>query len=114
LDFVEQGSEDMRTAIVTLAAGIASAFLIAGQPAEAKPHPRVAGLDCGQLVQRVGAANVWRAFFYGEKETLFNHRWPFTAAPCFRNPSDCQNWLYWAQTDYPLDQEVRWCRRGPN
>jgi hypothetical protein len=102
----------MRTTIATLAAGIATTLLLAGQPAEATPHPRVAGLDCGGLARRIGPGNVWRAFFSGEKETLFDHRWPFTAAPCFKTQADCRNWLYWAQTDYPLDQEVRLCRRG--
>jgi hypothetical protein len=102
----------MRTAIVAVAAGIAGAILLAIPPAAAKAHSRVAGLDCGGLAQRVGPGNVWRTFFYGEKQTLFDHRWPFTAAPCFRSQGDCRNWLYWAQTDYPLDQEIRTCRRG--
>src|SRR6185436_2141191 len=103
--------EDMRTAVLTLAS-IATALLFAGQPAQAKAHPRVAGLACAPLAQRVGPANVWRTYFFGERETLFGSRWPFTAAPCFRTLSDCQNWLYWAQTDYPLEHEIDRCRRG--
>ena len=102
----------MRAAIVTLAAGIATAVLFAGQPAAGEGAPACGGPRLRSLGATVGPANVWRAYFFGERETLFNQRWPFTAAPCFRTLSDCQNWLYWAQTDYPLDQEIRWCRRG--
>ena len=102
----------MKPALVTLAAAAAVAFGLAAQPAVAKAHPRVPGLSCSALASSLGPGNVWRSFFHGERETLFNHRWPFTGAPCFRSKGDCQNWLYWAQTDYPLDQEIRWCRRG--
>jgi hypothetical protein len=108
----EWGVQMMRAAFVILSAGIGIALLVTGGPAAAKAHPRTPGRDCGGLVQRVGSGNVWRTFFHGERETLFDHRWPFTAAPCFLSRSDCVNWLYWAQTDYPLEQEVRTCRRG--
>ena len=88
-------------------------LVFAGQPAAGEGTPaRGAASTARLLAQRVGSGNVWRDFFSGERETLFDHRWPFIAAPCFRTLSDCQNWLYWAQTDYPLDQEIRRCRRG--
>ena len=63
----------MRTAIVMLAAGIAGVLLFAGDPAAAKARPRVAGLDCAALAQRLGPASVWRAFFSGEQ--FSRRRW---------------------------------------
>ena len=102
----------MRSVLMATGLALAALLVLAAEGAAAKAHPRVAGRDCGALAQRVGSANVWRAFFSGEKETLFDHRWPFTAAPCFLSRTDCVNWLYWAQTDYPLNQEIRTCRRG--
>ena len=97
---------------VVLVAATAMIAALAAEPAAANVHPRVAGLDCGALARSVGPGNVWRAYFYGEKVTAFDHRWPFSDAPCFRSQTDCRNWLYWAQTDYPFEQDVRWCHRG--
>ena len=97
---------------VVLVAATAMIAASAAHPAAAKVHPRVTGLDCGALARSVGPRNVWRAYFYGEKITGINNRFVFSDAPCFRSQADCQNWLYWAQTDWPLEQDVRWCHRG--
>jgi hypothetical protein len=102
----------MRKLIVIAIVVAAMIPSIAARPALAKEHPRVNGLSCSAVAQSSGPANVWRAYFYGESQGLFNNRWPYSAAPCFRSQTDCENWLYWAQTDYPLEQNITRCHRG--
>jgi hypothetical protein len=100
---------EMRVVVIAIAAVMAAT---AAQQASAKAHPRVAAVGCSTLAESVGSGSVWHAYFYGEQKVGINRRIVFSDAPCFRTQADCQNWLYWAQTDWPYEQNVRWCRRG--
>jgi hypothetical protein len=96
--------------IAAAAALLASASL--ALPSAAADHPRVPALDCGAVAASIGAKNVWHARFYGERVNILDRREWYLASPCFKTESNCKNWLYWAQTDYPQATQVQFCRRG--
>jgi hypothetical protein len=102
----------MSKSVTSAVAAVMMIAAAAAQPAQAKEHPRVAGLSCSALARSMGAGNVWQTYFYGEQLLGINHRFVYSEAPCFRTEVDCRNWLYWAQTDWPREQDVRWCHRG--
>jgi len=102
----------MKNRIWLLAAGSLALTLGLALPAQAADHPRVSGQSCSRLAASVGVRNVWSARFDGEKMMLFGGYLEKSDAPCFRTESDCRNWLYWAQSDYPLHNSVQFCHRG--
>ena len=91
---------------------------LAALAALAMPHaanaapPRVAAYSCGALAAQVGPRNVWQTWFRGMHHELFGPPSRYYAAPCFRTEAACRAWLYWAQTDWPLQNTFRPCRRG--
>ena len=86
--------------------------LAAANPAEAAQPPRVPAYDCGYLASVKGPGNVWQTWFHGERETLFDRREQYTAAPCFPTQAECKAWLYWAQSDWQKYSTFRPCRKG--
>jgi hypothetical protein len=102
----------MRPIAATLFAILLAAGTVSPPPALAASHPRVQGQSCPVLAKSMGRANVWNAWFHGARENIFEEMEYYSAAPCFRTGSDCKNWLYWAQSDWPRDQLIRFCRRG--
>jgi hypothetical protein len=36
----------------------------------------------------------------------------YAAAPCFKTEAACKAWLYWIQSDWPLQNNYWPCRRG--
>ena len=51
----------------------------------------------------------------GDDDDFFNwgpKKEAFDKIGCFRNRKDCENWLYWMRTDYPLFYRANPCRRG--
>ncbi len=86
-------------------------MLATSHDANAAPQ-RVNAYSCGYLASSIGRHNVWQTWFTGERHQLFGPREHFTAAPCFKTRSACTDWLYWAQTDWPLTNTFRPCRKG--
>ena len=102
----------MRSLILS---GALAAALAAGSwsaPVEAAQPPRVKPMKCSSAAASVGAANVWRTFFRGEKEGLFDDVWHYQLAPCFTSQANCKAWLYWAMSDWPKRQWFKPCYRG--
>ena len=79
--------------------------------AEAAPA-RVPAYSCSYLAATVGPSHVWQTWFRGARKPLFGPRQFYVAAPCFKTYSACKAWLYWAQTDWPLTNTFRACRKG--
>ena len=94
--------------------GLAALLVLsAAHGAQAAPPPRVGGYSCGALASAIGPRNVWQTWFTGYRHQLFGPPQQYTAAPCFKTQAACRAWLYWAQTDYPMRNTFRPCRKGP-
>jgi hypothetical protein len=85
----------MKTILGILSIVIASAF--AAQTVAAKTG-RAGGSVC--------------AYFSGEKIVGIDHRFVFSDFRCFPTEADCKAWLYRVQSDWPFEQNVRFCHRG--
>jgi hypothetical protein len=103
-----------------LASGAAIAALVLAAaippiPAHAAQPPRVEGGDCNYLAAQFGPSKVWRTDFRGSRPSPFDLRhqdyWPYSASPCFKSQAACKAWLYWAQSDYPYQNNFTPCRR---
>ena len=83
-----------------------------------RPNPKPS--KCLMLAKKIGASRVWWGRHVGAKEVedddLFfsvgPRRVEFDDIGCFRTKKDCQNWLYWKRTEYPIFGSIRPCRRG--
>ncbi len=80
--------------------------------AEAAPPPRVSAFACGYLAATVGPSHVWQTWFRGSRKELFGPPRRYVAAPCFKTQAACKAWLYWAQTDWPMVNTFKPCRKG--
>jgi hypothetical protein len=90
-----------------------AALLVLAAPHGAQAAPaRVAAYSCGYLASTMGGHNVWQTWFQGSAHQLFGPPKLYTAAPCFKTKAACTAWLYWAQTDWPLVNTFRPCRKG--
>ncbi len=93
--------------------GLAALLALGGpQSAAAAQPPRVAAYSCGSLSSTIGPYNVWQTWFTGARKPLFGPLDWYTAAPCFKTQTACKAWLYWAQTDWPVRNTFRPCRKG--
>ena len=105
----------MRTVIsvaaaVTMAIGVTSAPPIA---LAAKTPPRVQGLNCAATAAKVDRAKTWQALYWGWRRDIFDrHNEEFMQAPCFTTQASCKAWLWWAQTDYPNEIVIHFCKTG--
>jgi hypothetical protein len=97
-------------ALAALAAG--SAFSPSAAIWGYKDYPRVEPESCSVLSSQIGRRNVWHAWFHGSQQIDQDQHRDFSAAPCFRTHADCFAWMYWAQSDYPLNQLKRFCSKG--
>jgi hypothetical protein len=79
--------------------------------AQAAP-PRVSAYRCGALASTIGPHNVWQTWFTGGRKPFMQPREWYTASPCFKTQAACKAWLYWAQTDWPLVNTFKACRKG--
>ncbi len=52
------------------------------------------------------------AYFTGQKIVGIDHRFTFRDYRCFPTQADCKAWLYRVQSDWPFEQDVRFCHRG--
>ncbi|WP_319410645.1 hypothetical protein [uncultured Cohaesibacter sp.] len=83
-----------------------------------RPNPTPS--KCLMLAREIGASRVWWGRHVGAKEIddndlLFSfgpRRVEFDDIGCFRTKKDCQNWLYWKRTEYPIFASISPCRRG--
>ncbi len=106
----------MMTVIASLAIG--SAALTVPQMASAKTPARVPAYSCAVLASTIGPSKVWQAQFQGNRPSPmdFFRDHPrmehYAAAPCFMTQSACQAWLYWIQSDWPLQNNYWPCRKG--
>ena len=93
--------------------GLAALLMLsAPHAAQAAQPPRVSPESCGALASTIGPRNVWQTWFRGSHRQLFDRIDWYTASPCFRTQAACKAWLYWAQTDWPLVNTFRPCRKG--
>jgi hypothetical protein len=95
-------------------AAFAAALMAAASVEAAQPKRGVQGVSCGTLAHSIGASNVWRSYFRGARQGLFDQVWWYTSSPCFRSQADCKAWLYWTQSDWPYYTTVTRCHRGVN
>ena len=79
---------------------LASAIIAAGFAAE------------GVSAKMSGAGGSVCAYFSGQKIVGIDHRFTFSDFRCFPTEADCKAWLYRVQSDWPFEQNVRFCRRG--
>jgi hypothetical protein len=98
-------------------AGLAAVAAISGafaliDTAEAASPPRVDAYDCRYVAATKGPANTWQTWFRGSRENLFGPDDHYTATPCFTSQASCKAWLYWAQTDWPKQNNFKPCRKG--
>nr|WP_319516465.1 hypothetical protein [uncultured Cohaesibacter sp.] len=83
-----------------------------------RPNPKPS--KCLMLAKKIGASRVWWGRHVGAKEVedddLFfsvgPRRVEFDDIGCFSTKKDCQNWLYWKRTEYPIFASISPCRRG--
>ena len=101
----------MRILLSSILAAAAMAYAAAPQIALAAAHPRVEAGDCSALAAKLGAHNVWRTWFQGSRQGLFQ-REDDAEAPCFTSQLQCTQWLYWAQGDWPQNNSFQPCRKG--
>lgn len=95
-----------------LVAATLVAFAIGGGPSQAAQPPRVEGYVCHKLAQSTPANTMWNAAFRGQREGPFDLiEWTHEVR-CFKSLSNCKAWVYWIQSDWPLMNQVRRCRRG--
>lgn len=89
-----------------------------GNAQNVRPNPKPS--KCLMLAKTIGASRVWWGRHVGAKEveddTLFfsvgPRRIQFDDIGCFKTKKDCENWLYWKRTDYPIFSSISACRRG--
>ena len=74
--------------------GLAALLMLSAPHAAQAAPPRVPAYSCDTLASTIGP-----------RETTI-------ASPCFRTETACKAWLYWAQTDWPLVNTFRPCRKG--
>jgi hypothetical protein len=105
----------MRT-IVSLAAAATFALSTAAVPTfanAANTPPRVLGQNCAVVAAKVGKAKTWQAVYWGWRRDIFDrHNEQSLQAPCFTTQASCKAWLYWAQTDYPNEIVIHFCKSG--
>ncbi len=91
-----------------------AALLVLAAPhgAQAAPPPRVSAYSCSYLASTIGPRHVWQTWFRGSRKRMFMPTEHYVASPCFKSQAACKAWLYWAQTDWPLVNTFRPCRRG--
>ena len=94
------------------AAAILLPTVTAAPAAYVNPHPHVAPGSCPALAARLGPGKVWQAAFSAQRLDMFDQPEWIDMAPCFASYADCFNWLYWAQTDWPNQRFVGFCKRG--
>jgi hypothetical protein len=94
------------------AAAIFLPTVTAAPAAYTNPHPRVQPGSCYALSAKLGQSKVWQAAFSAQRLDVFDHPEWINVAPCFATHADCFNWLYWAQTDWPDQNYVGFCKRG--
>nr|WP_321457728.1 hypothetical protein [uncultured Cohaesibacter sp.] len=83
-----------------------------------RPNPQPS--KCLMLARKIGASHVWWGRHVGAKEveddSLFfsvgPRRVEFDDIGCFKEKKDCENWLYWKRTEYPIFASISPCRRG--
>jgi hypothetical protein len=75
-------------------------------------RPRPAPGHCPALAARHGPGGVWWGRFAGERENIFDQIEQTSVEACFTTAEDCRNWLYWMQSDYPLNAWIVSCTRG--
>ncbi len=92
--------------------GLAALLMLSAPHAAQAAPPRVTAYSCSDLAATVGPGNVWQTWFRGSRKPLFGPRETTVASPCFRTQAACKAWLYWAQTDWPLVNTFRVCRKG--
>jgi len=93
---------------------MAASAVVAPAIASAAPHPRVAPLDCRNLVAKVGGGRVWQAAFAGSRGgpgTWEMYERTYSVS-CFMTQAACVDWLYWQQSDWPHENSVGRCRKG--
>lgn len=91
----------------------AAAMTLAMPPlAEAAPPPRVKGLNCRTLAKQIPASSMWTATFRGNRIGHFDIRESTFQVKCFKSQADCKAWVYWIQSDWPLENQVKRCRKG--
>lgn len=77
------------------------------------PPPRVEGMSCAAAIAKVGRAKTWQALYWGWRRDIFDrHDEEFMQAPCFTTQASCKAWLYWAQTDFPNETQMKFCKPG--
>ncbi len=92
--------------------GLAALLMLSAPHAAQAAPPRVPAYSCGTLASTIGPRNVWQTWFRGSHRQLFDRIDWYTASPCFKTRAACKAWLYWAQTDWPLVNTFRPCRKG--
>lgn len=103
-----------------LMAGLAMLSALAAVPTAvaAKTPPRVPAYSCSALAAQVGPSKVWQTQFTGYRPSPldFFRDHPrlehYGAAPCFKTQTACKAWLYWIQSDWPLQNNYWPCRKG--
>jgi hypothetical protein len=101
-----------------MSAAAAAALLLGttmGGPAAlaAKTPPRVHGMSCVAAAAKVGPAKTWQATYWGWRRDIFDrHNEQFLQSPCFTTQATCKAWLYWAQTDFPNEIVIKFCKQG--
>ncbi len=86
----------MKSIVVVLASSII-ATVLAMQGVSAKGRP---------------AAGSFCAYFTGQKIVGINNRFTFSDYRCFPTQAECKSWVYRVQSDWPFEQDVRFCHRG--
>jgi hypothetical protein len=92
--------------------GLALATLTVA-PVEAAQPPRVNPESCSVLSRTIGPAKIWRATFWGKRQTPLD---PFPVqtliSACFSTKAKCTAWLYWAQSDWQQSHVYVRCKQG--
>ena len=97
---------------VAVALGVLFASSLVQTGANAAQPPRVAAESCGALAATIGPANVVQAVFWGQRPDPFERIEETYVSVCFRSKSQCNAWLYWAQTDWQQSHVLTRCRVG--
>ncbi len=75
-------------------------------------HPRVQPEDCSSLVAKRGPSKVWQTSFSATRPDMFDQVERIHVTPCFSSRTKCMQWLYWAQSDWPDNNWIGWCKTG--
>ena len=103
----------MRTSTKLAAAfGVLIASTLFQSAANAAQPPRVSAESCGALAATLGPANVVQAVFWGQRPDPFDRIEETYVSVCFRTKSQCNAWLYWAQSDWQQSHVLTRCRVG--